>query len=85
MVIPSLILMQVYGVPGRIHAWEIIEGGHPEMAQHSTCGLSVTHKWILGCTPRTQPVTSKGEVSLGLLSCCPRRLAHSNHNPRCYV
>ena len=29
-------------------------------------------------------ITKKGEVSiLGLLSHCPRRLAHSNHNPRC--
>jgi hypothetical protein len=37
-----------------------------------------------GLHAKDAAIAKKGEVStLGLLSCCPWRLAHSNHNPRC--
>lgn len=88
MVIPSVFFMQVGSGVLRadgIHAWKVIEGwgaSRDGMCAHTR--PSITLKWILGCTPRDTAITKKGEVStLGLLSCCPRRLAHSNHNPRC--
>lgn len=45
---------------------------------------SVTHKWIWAAAKDTA-VTSKGEVSPSeaALLLSHRRLAHSNHNPRC--
>lgn len=55
---------------GRIHAWEIIEGwGASRNGVCTHIRPSVTLKWILGCTPRTQP--SPRRVRSPLWGCSP--------------